>query len=100
MNEPADVDTTRIGLAWRIGMRLRMQKLVNTLLEFSRIEAGRLEGQFRRVDIATLTMDLASSFRSAIEKAGMQLHVGARRIDGEVFVGCGALGADHSQLGQ
>jgi len=74
----------RLGVAYRNA--LRMQKLVNTLLEFSRIEAGRLEGQFRRVDIAALTMDLASSFRSAIEKAGMELHVGARAIRDEVYV--------------
>ncbi len=74
----------RLGVAYRNA--LRMQKLVNTLLEFSRIEAWRLEGQFRRVDIAALTVDLASSFRSAIEKAGMELHVGARQIHGEVYV--------------
>ena len=74
----------RLGVAYRNA--LRMQKLVNTLLEFSRIEAGRLEGQFRRVDIAQLTADLASSFRSAIEKAGMQLRVGVRPIRGEVYV--------------
>ena len=74
----------RLGVAYRNA--LRMQKLVNTLLEFSRIEAGRLEGQFRRVDIGALTMDLASSFRSAIEKAGMELHVGTRVIRDEVYV--------------
>ncbi|HLZ85712.1 MAG TPA: ATP-binding protein [Puia sp.] len=74
----------RLGVAYRNA--LRMEKLVNTLLEFSRIEAGRLEGQFRRVDIAALTIDLASSFRSAIEKAGMRLHVGARKIAGDVYV--------------
>jgi len=86
MNDEASMETVRyrLGVAYRNA--LRMQKLVNTLLEFSRIEAGRLEGQFRRVDIAALTMDLASSFRSAIEKAGMQLHVGARPIQGEVYV--------------
>ncbi|HXB05833.1 MAG TPA: ATP-binding protein [Puia sp.] len=86
LSEPGDAETQRyrLGVAYRNA--LRMQKLVNTLLEFSRIEAGRLEGQFRRVDIATLTMDLASSFRSAIEKAGMRLHVGVRPIRGEVYV--------------
>jgi signal transduction histidine kinase len=82
----AQTETTRyrLGVAYRNA--LRMQKLVNTLLEFSRIEAGRLEGQFRRVEIGVLTLDLASSFRSAIEKAGMELHVGARAIQGEVYV--------------
>jgi signal transduction histidine kinase len=74
----------RLGVAYRNA--LRMQKLVNTLLEFSRIEAGRLEGQFRRVDIGTLTLDLASTFRSTIEKAGMKLLVNVEPIKGEVFV--------------
>lgn len=74
----------RLGVAYRNA--LRMQKLVNTLLEFSRIEAGRLEGQFRRVDIGALTLDLASTFRSAIEKAGMELHTTMEAIAGEVYV--------------
>ncbi|HEY0744821.1 MAG TPA: ATP-binding protein [Chryseosolibacter sp.] len=55
----------------------RMQKLVNLLLDFSRIEAGRMEANFQLVDIASLTTDLASSFRSAVEKAGMKLSVSA-----------------------
>lgn len=65
---------------------LRMQKLVNTLLDFSKIEAGRMEGKFSRVDICMLTRDLASTFRSAIEKAGMQLHFDCGGIKDEVYV--------------
>src|SRR5581483_2345665 len=84
--DPAASDTNkyRIGVAYRNA--LRMQKLVNTLLEFSRIEAGRLEGQFRRVDIGNFTLDLASTFRSAIEKAGMELHVSQGAITDDVYV--------------
>ena len=52
---------------------LRLLRLVNTLLDFSRIEAGRMEAVYELVDLAALTTDLASSFRSAIEKAGMAL---------------------------
>src|SRR5579872_3582349 len=74
----------RLGVAYRNA--LRMQKLVNTLLEFSRIEAGRLEGHFRQVDIAALTLDLASTFRSAIEKAGMQLLTKTGPITSAVYV--------------
>ena len=86
LNDPASVEVNRyrIGVVYRNA--LRMQKLVNTLLEFSRIEAGRLEGRFRRVDIAGLTLDLASGFRSAIEKGGMALNTSAGEIDGEVYV--------------
>lgn len=65
---------------------LRMQKLVNTLLEFSRIEAGRKEGRFRKVDITQMTNDLANTFRSAIEKAGMELKVTAGKITADVYV--------------
>jgi signal transduction histidine kinase len=53
----------------------RLQKLVNSLLDFSRIEAGRIEASFRRVDLGALTAELASVFRSAIEKAGLRFVV-------------------------
>ncbi len=54
---------------------LRLQKLVNTLLDFSRIEAGRVQAAYLPTDLSALTADLASTFRSAIEKAGLQLVV-------------------------
>jgi len=54
---------------------LRLLKLVNTLLDFSRIEAGRAEAAFQQTDLATLTTDLASSFRSALDRAGLVLAV-------------------------
>ncbi|HEY8050606.1 MAG TPA: ATP-binding protein, partial [Ramlibacter sp.] len=53
----------------------RLLKLVNTLLDFSRIEAGRMQARFEPVDLARLTGDLASNFRSAIELAGLELVV-------------------------
>jgi signal transduction histidine kinase/DNA-binding NarL/FixJ family response regulator len=65
---------------------LRMQKLVNTLLEFSRIEAGRAEGMFTRVDIGSFTEDLVSTFRSAIEKSGMRLIVRRGPVIAPVYV--------------
>ncbi|MDQ6737380.1 MAG: ATP-binding protein, partial [Gemmatimonadota bacterium] len=54
---------------------IRLHKLVNTLLEFSRIEAGRVEATYLPTDIGQYTAELASSFRSAIEKAGVELVV-------------------------
>jgi signal transduction histidine kinase len=63
----------RLELARRSALRL--QKLVNTLLDFSRIEAGRAQASYAPTDLGALTADLAASFRSAIEKAGLKLTV-------------------------
>ncbi|WP_373991767.1 ATP-binding protein [Duganella sp. BuS-21] len=65
---------------------LRLQKLVNSLLEFSRVQAGRAQASFVAVDLASLTADLASSFRSAIEGAGMRLLVDCAPLDEAVYV--------------
>ena len=54
---------------------LRLLKLVNSLLDFSRIEAGRTEARLEATDLAAFTADLASNFRSACEKAGLVLVV-------------------------
>jgi nitrogen-specific signal transduction histidine kinase len=54
---------------------LRLLRLVNTLLDFSRIEAGRIDASFEPTDLASFTAELASLFRSAIEKAGLELVV-------------------------
>jgi len=74
----------RMDVAYRNA--LRMQKLVNTLLDFSRIEAGRMEGRFTAVDICTFTRDLVSSFRSAVERAGMELRFECEDIRSEIYV--------------
>ncbi|MBW4718704.1 SpoIIE family protein phosphatase [Saccharothrix sp. SC076] len=54
---------------------LRLGKLVNTLLDFSRIEAGRVRVRFEPVDLAAATAELAAVFRSAVEKAGLAFRV-------------------------
>jgi signal transduction histidine kinase len=61
----------RIALVHRNGQRLL--KLVNSLLDFSRIEAGRMQGNFEPTDITAFTAELASNFRSATERAGLRL---------------------------
>jgi signal transduction histidine kinase len=71
-------------LARRNGARLL--RLVNTLLDFSRIEAGRVEASFEPVEFAGLTAELASSFRSAVEKAGLFLDVHCDPVGEPVFV--------------
>jgi PAS domain S-box-containing protein len=54
---------------------LRLLKLVNALLEFSRIEAGKVHATCEPVDLASLTAELASTFRAACERAGLRLIV-------------------------
>jgi len=49
---------------------VRLRKLVNSLLDFSRIEAGRVQASDEPTDIATLTSEVASAFRSLVERAG------------------------------
>ncbi len=50
---------------------LRLLKLVNSLLDFSRIEAGRVQASYLAVDLARLTTDIASVFEAAMEKGGL-----------------------------
>jgi PAS domain S-box-containing protein len=53
----------------------RLLKLVNVLLDFARIEAGRTQASYRPTDVAALTADLASNFRAACDRAGLRLEV-------------------------
>lgn len=64
---------------------LRLLKLVNNLLDFSRIEASRVKASFRPVDLVSLTIDLTSSFRSLIERAGLQFVVDCRPLPSAVY---------------
>ena len=65
---------------------LRLLRLVNSLLEFSRIEAGRVRAVYQPTDLAAFTAELASVFRSAVERAGLRLAVDCPPLDEPVFV--------------
>jgi signal transduction histidine kinase len=65
---------------------LRLLKLVNALLDFSRIEAGRVEARYEATDLATLTIDLASAFRSAMERGGLRFEVDCPALAAPVYV--------------
>jgi PAS domain S-box-containing protein len=65
---------------------LRLQKLVNTLLDFSRIEAGRIQASYRPTDLSPFTAELASNFRSAMEKAGLKLRVDCPSLPEPLYV--------------
>ena len=65
---------------------LRLLKLVNTLLDFSRIEAGRIQALYRPVDLSACTAELASVFRSAMERAGLTYRIHCEPLPEPVFV--------------
>jgi PAS domain S-box-containing protein len=75
---------TQLELAHRNGLRLL--KLVNSLLDFSRIEAGRVQASYEPTDLSALTIDLASTFRSAMERAGLQLEVDCPPLEEPIHV--------------
>jgi len=65
---------------------MRLLGLVNALLDFSRLEAGGQIARFAPTNLSSLTEDLASSFRSACERAGLALEVACPQLDEPVFV--------------
>ncbi|HET6338307.1 MAG TPA: ATP-binding protein [Polyangiales bacterium] len=81
--ERSDADP-RLELAHRNSLRLL--KLVNTLLDFSRIEAGRIQASYEPTDLSVLTADLASNFRAAIERAGMTLSIECQPLPEPIYV--------------
>ena len=65
---------------------MRLQKLVNTLLDYARIEAGRVEAIYEAVDIGLLTRELASTFHSAIHRAGLLYSVNCSSLEEPVYI--------------
>ena len=77
-------DAGQLAMVQRNGLRLL--RLVNTLLDFSRIEAGRVRASYRPTDLSSYTAELASNFRSACERAGLELVVDCRQLSAPVYV--------------
>ena len=65
---------------------LRLLRLVNTLLDFSRVEAGRVQVNFENTDLAALTRELASNFESVCERAGLALNIACDPLPHSVYV--------------
>jgi signal transduction histidine kinase/DNA-binding response OmpR family regulator len=74
----------QVELAHRNGVRLL--RLVNSLLDFSRIEAGRVRATYEPTDLARFSLDVASSFRSAIERAGLEFELDCQPLPQPVYV--------------
>jgi PAS domain S-box-containing protein len=77
-------NTRAIETAHRNSMRLL--RLVNNLLDFSRIEAGKAKAKFSATDIGQFTADLASNFRSVMEQAGLDFQIRIGSISGLVYI--------------
>ncbi|QHS58931.1 response regulator [Chitinophaga agri] len=65
---------------------MRLLRLVNTLLDFSRIEAEKVRAHYFPVNLADLTADIASTFRAAVEHAGLQLTVDCQALSTAAYV--------------
>jgi PAS domain S-box-containing protein len=65
---------------------VRLLRLVNSLLDFSRIEAGRMRASYEPTDLSSFTAELASNFRSATDNAGLALIVECASLPGPVYV--------------
>ena len=65
---------------------LRLLRLVNALLDFSRMEAGRHSARYVPTDLARFTADLASVFHSAFEKAGLSFVVDCPPLPIPIYV--------------
>ena len=74
----------QLELANRNGARLL--RLVNTLLDFSRIEAGRVQAVYQATDLPGFTSELASVFRAATERAGLRLTANCSPLREPVYV--------------
>jgi signal transduction histidine kinase/DNA-binding response OmpR family regulator len=87
----ADPDAT-IPAAYRAGLEeaqragRRLEVLVDALLDIARAESGALEVDPEPTDLAELTADVVSMFRSTVENAGLQLVVAASPLPQPVLV--------------
>jgi PAS domain S-box-containing protein len=76
--------STNVAVAHRNGLRLL--RLVNSLLDFSRLEAGRVRARYEPSDLTTFSFELASTFRSAIERAQLKLELIGEPLPRPVYV--------------
>jgi signal transduction histidine kinase len=64
----------------------RLHRLVNSLLDFARIEAGRSDAHYQPTDLAVLTADLAEMFRSVFDCAHIGLIVDCPALPEPAYV--------------
>ena len=83
--EPLPPDQrARVEVIQRNGRRLL--KLVNSLLDFSRLESGRITARFEPVDLAHYTAELVAMFEASAARAGLTLTVECPPLSSSVHV--------------
>ncbi len=83
VNLPAD---RRADVAAARRAMLRLSRLVDTLLEFAQAEADELHAALEPTDLAQLSTDVASMFRSVIEEADLTLAVDTAAVTEPIAV--------------
>jgi len=84
VDAPSERQRVRLTLAHDNAMRVL--KLVNALLDFSRLEAGRMRASFAPLDLAGFTAELAAMFHSAVDKAGLELVIDCPELSTPMWV--------------
>ncbi|MBO0877992.1 MAG: response regulator, partial [Pseudonocardia sp.] len=64
----------------------RLRRMVDDLLDFARIEAGRLRPELVAVDLAALTREVVESFAPAVYRCGLDLRVDCPELPAPVAV--------------
>ena len=83
-NPLSPVQRERLELVYQNGERLL--RLVNALLDFSRLESGKARPKLEQVDLGLYTAELASMFRGAADRAGLRLDTDCESLDVKTFV--------------
>jgi PAS domain S-box-containing protein len=65
---------------------LRLLKLVNSLLDFSRLQEDRAGARFQPVALCELTRELAGTFEDAARRAGLELRIDCEPLPEPVYV--------------
>ncbi|MET0447585.1 MAG: SpoIIE family protein phosphatase, partial [Aeromicrobium sp.] len=81
---PSDPQRPRFEVIHRNGQRLL--QLVNSLLDFSRLEAGGITSHFEAVDLARVTEPLVTMFESAAAQAGLTLSFEHEQLSADCYV--------------
>ena len=86
LRSPSLDSLARQNLATAHGNALRLLRLVNSLLDFARVEAGRVQAVYRPTDLAAFTAELASSFESLCKRAGLALAIDCPPLSQAIYI--------------